>query len=75
MGGIPAEAAKAALMSNDLFLDDAIVLLPIWLGRGTWRPPSLRHWTRQDLYMYVTSHRVIKKEHDGDPRHTRAGYA
>ena len=22
---------KAALMSNDLFLDDAIVLLPIWL--------------------------------------------
>ena len=44
-GGVWAEyLPKAALMSNNLFLDDVNALVPVWLP---WRPPSHRHWTQQ----------------------------
>ena len=38
-GGVWAEyLPKAALMSNDLFLDDVNVLVPVWLGGRGDRP-------------------------------------
>ena len=38
-GGVWAEyLPKAALMSNDLFLDDVNVLVPVWLGARGGRP-------------------------------------
>ena len=48
-GGVWAEyLPKAALMSNDLFLDDVNVLV-YRSGWGPWRPPRLPHWTQQDF--------------------------
>ena len=56
-GGVWGEyLPKAALTSNGLFLDDAKVLVPVWLGgRVATAQPSPFDWTQQgnDSYTYV----------------------
>ena len=56
-GGVWAEyLPKAALTSNDLFLDDANVLVPVWLGGRGDRPAF--PIGRNRIFIYVPSHRV-----------------
>ena len=57
-GGVWAEyLPKAALTSNTLFLDDANVLVPVWLGGRGDRPAF--PIGRNRIFIYVPSHRVI----------------
>ena len=57
-GGVWAEyLPKAALMSNTLFLDDANVLVPVWLGGRGDRPAFPIGCTRIFFYV-VKSHRA-----------------
>ena len=55
-GGVWAEyLPKAALTSNGLFLDDANVLVPVWLGGRGDRPAF--PIGRNRIFIYVPSHR------------------
>ena len=55
-GGVWAEyLPKAALTSNGLFLDDANVLVPVWLGGRGDRPAF--PIGRNRIFIYVDSHR------------------
>ena len=57
-GGVWAEyLPKAALTSNDLFLDDANVLVPVWLGGRGDRPAF--PIGRNRIFLYVESHRGL----------------
>ena len=56
-GGVWAEhLPKAALMSNDLFLDDANVLVPVWLGGRGDRPDF--PIGRNRIFYNIPSHRA-----------------
>ena len=55
MGGIPAEGRRA-LTSNDLFLDDANVLVPVWLQGGRGDRPAFPIG-RNRIFVYVPNHR------------------
>ena len=56
-GGVWAEyLPKAALTSNTLFLDDANVLVPVWLGGRGDRPAF--PIGRNRIFIYVPNHRV-----------------
>ena len=58
-GGVWAEyLPKAALTSNTLFLDDANVLVPVWLGGRGDRPAF--PIGRNRIFFYVDSHREVK---------------
>ena len=60
-GGVWAEyLPKAALTSNTLFLDDANVLVPVWLGGRGDRPAF--PIGRNRIFVYVDSHRDEKQE-------------
>ena len=62
-GGVWAEyLPKAALTSNGLFLDDANVLVPVWLGGRGDRPAFLIG--RNRVFIYVDSHRDTQKSLD-----------
>ena len=57
-GGVWAEyLPKAALTSNDLFLDDVNVLVPVWLG-GRGDPPAFSI-VRPRIFGEVPRHRVL----------------
>ena len=57
-GGVWAEyLPKAALMSNDLFLDDVNVLVPVWLG-GRGDPAPAFAIVRPRIFGEVPRHRV-----------------
>ena len=58
-GGVWAEyLPKAALMSNDLFLDDVNVLVPVWLGGRGDRPGF--PIGRNRIFREVPIHRAVR---------------
>ena len=65
-GGVWAEyLPKAALMSNDLFLDDVNVLVPVWLGGRGDRPGF--PIGRNRIFREVPIHRVVRLASSASP--------